>query len=169
MKVNGSVKPAALLFERRFDGTAEMRFRENIIKNDDGSYTYDEYFFSMLDRDGLEKVVQDNLPIWLAYARVQETDTLSAKIRNKRNKLLAGTDWTQTDDAPISVEAKESMRKYRQKLRDITAQSEFPSAVKWPEKPEITTVGNQSTGLGLLQQTVELQAQIAQMQINSQN
>ena len=122
----------------------------------------------MLDRDGLEKVVQDNLPVWLAYARAEETDALSAEVRSKRDKLLANTDWTQVDDAPISAEDKESMRQYRQKLRDITAQSGFPSAVEWPEKPETAVSESQSTSLNLLARSVELQAQIAQMQINSQ-
>lgn len=168
MKVNGSAEPAALLFEHRFDGMAEMRFRENIVKNDDGSYTYDEYFLSMTDRSGLEKIVQDNAEVWLAYAKQQETEQQAQTIRSKRDKLLSDTDWTQTDDAPVSTDGREAMRQYRQKLRDITAQSGFPSSVKWPEKPEITTAGNQSASLDLLEQAVELQAQIAQMQVNSE-
>ena len=168
MKVNGSAKPAALLFEHRFDGMAEMRFRENIVKNDDGSYTYDEYFLSMLDRTGLEKIVQDNTEVWLAYAKQQETEQQAQTIRGTRDKLLSDTDWTQTDDAPVSANDREAMQQYRQKLRNITAQSGFPSSVKWPEKPEIATTGNQSASLDLLEQTVELQAQIAQMQVNSE-
>lgn len=168
MKVNGSAEPAALLFEHRFDGMAEMRFRENIVKNDDGSYTYDEYFLSMLDRTGLEKIVQDNTEVWLAYAKQQETEQQAQTIRGTRDKLLSDTDWTQTDDAPVSADDREAMRQYRQKLRNITAQSGFPSSVKWPEKPEIATAGNQSASLDLLEQTVELQAQIAQMQVNSE-
>ena len=168
MKVNGSAKPAALLFEHRFDGMAEMRFRENIVKNDDGSYTYDEYFLSMLDHTGLEKIVQDNTEVWLAYAKQQETEQQAQTIRDTRDKLLSDTDWTQTDDAPVSADDRETMRQYRQKLRDVTAQSGFPSSVKWPEKPEIATAGNQSASLDLLEQTVEVQAQIAQMQVNSE-
>ena len=153
MKVNGSIPPPALSFEHRFDGIAEMRFRENISKNDDDSFTYDEYLLSMQDRAGLEKIVTDNLPVWLAYAKAQEAEQLAANARTQRDKLLSDTDWTQTDDAPLSSEDKESVRKYRQCLRDITAQSGFPQEVKWPQKPQITKVGNKSDRLDLADAT----------------
>ena len=170
MKVNGSISPPALSFEHRFDGIAEMRFRENIIskKDDKGNtiYSYDEYILAMTDRSGLEKIVQDNLEVWLAYAKAQEAEQLAANARTQRDKLLSDTDWTQTDDAPLSSEDKESVRKYRQGLRDITAQSGFPQEVKWPEKPQITKVGNKSDRLDLAAQVTALQAQIAQMQLN---
>jgi hypothetical protein len=166
MKVNGSISPPALSFEHRFDGTAEMRFRENISKNDDGSFTYDEYLLSMQDRAGLEKIVTDNLPVWLAYAKAQETEQLAADVRTQRNKLLSDTDWTQADDAPLSSEDKESVRKYRQALRDITAQSGFPQEIKWPDKPAVTKTENRSDRLDLAAQVTALQAQIAQMQLN---
>ena len=166
MKISGSISPSPLLFEHRFDGTAEMRFRENISKNDDGSFTYDEYLLSMQDRAGLEKIVTDNLPVWLAYAKAQEAEQLAANARTQRDKLLSDTDWTQTDDAPLSSEDKESVRKYRQGLRDITAQSGFPQEIKWPDKPSVTKTENRSDRLDLAAQVTALQAQIAQMQLN---
>ena len=170
MKVNGSISPSPLLFEHRFDGMAEMRFRENITdsKDEKGNtiFTYDEYVLTMTDRDGLEKIVQDNMEVWLAYAKQQETDNQAQAVRDKRDKLLADTDWTQTDDAPLSSEDKESVRKYRQALRDITAQSGFPQEIKWPEKPQVAKVGNKSGRLDLTAQVTALQAQIAQMQLN---
>ena len=170
MKVNGSISPSPLLFEHRFDGMAEMRFRENITdsKDEKGNtiFTYDEYVLTMTDRDGLEKIVQDNMEVWLAYAKQQETDNQAQAVRDKRDKLLADTDWTQTDDAPLSSEDKESVRKYRQALRDITAQSGFPQEIKWPDKPAVTKTENRSDRLGLTAQVTALQAQIAQMQLN---
>ena len=166
MKVNGSISPSPLLFEHRFGGTAEMRFRENISQNNDGGFTYDEYVITIPDRDGLEKIVQDNLPVWLAYAKQQETDNQAQAVRDKRDKLLADTDWTQTDDAPLSSEDKESVRKYRQALRDITAQSGFPQKIVWPEKPQVANAGSRSDRFDLTAQVTALQAQIAQMQLN---
>ena len=170
MKANGSISPSPLLFEHRFNGTAEMRFRENIIskKDDKGDtiYNYDEYLLIVTDRDGLEKIVQDNMEVWLAYAKQQETDNQAQAVRDKRDKLLADTDWTQTDDAPLSSEDKESVRKYRQALRDITAQSGFPQKIVWPEKPQVANVGSRSDRLDLTAQVTALQAQIAQMQLN---
>lgn len=165
MKISGSISPSPLLFEHRFDGTAEMRFRENISKNDDGSFTYDEYLLSMQDRAGLEKIVQDNMEVWLAYAKAQETEQLAADARTQRDKLLSDTDWTQVDDAPISDADRESMRKYRQSLRDIASQSGFPQAIVWPEKPDFATAENQSVRVNAMQQITDLQAQIAQMQV----
>ncbi len=177
MKVNGSVNPPVLLFEHKFNGMAEMRFRENVTevqdKTEDGkeagiSYNYDEYLLVMPDRDGLEKIVQDNTATWLAYAKQQEAEKQAQVIRDKRDKLLSDTDWTQADDAPLSTEDRESMRKYRQDLRNITTQSTFPQTIQWPEKPITSTVANQSTKLDLLEQTIKLQAQVAQLQINSE-
>jgi hypothetical protein len=169
MKANGSISPSPLLFEHRFDGMAEMRFRENIIskKDDKGDtiYNYDEYLLIVTDRDGLEKIVQDNMEVWLAYAKQQETDNQAQAVRDKRDKLLADTDWTQTDDAPLSSEDKESVRKYRQALRDITAQSGFPQEIKWPDKPAVTKTENRSDRLDLTAQVTALQEQIAQMQL----
>jgi hypothetical protein len=172
VKVNGSVQPDILLFEHRFDGMAEMRFRENVTevqdKTEDGkeagiSYNYDEYLLVMPDRDGLEKIVQDNTATWLAYAKQQEAEKQAQVIRDKRDKLLSDTDWTQTDDAPLSSEDKESVRKYRQALRDITAQSGFPQEIKWPDKPAVTKTENRSDRLDLTAQVTALQEQIAQM------
>ena len=170
MKVNGSISPPTLSFEHRFDDMAEMRFRENITskKDDKGNtiFTYDEYELVMLDRDGLEKVVQDNLSVWLAYAKAAEAKQLAANVRTRRDKLLSDTDWTQADDAPLSSKDKESVRKYRQALRDITAQSGFPQEVKWPDKPAVANAGSRSDRLDLTAQVTALQAQIAQMQLN---
>lgn len=57
----------------------------------------------------------------------------SDNIRSKRDSLLAETDWTQVNDAPVDQAA---WATYRQALRDITAQAGFPSNVTWPNKPE---------------------------------
>jgi hypothetical protein len=53
-------------------------------------------------------------------------------IRNQRNVLLAASDWTQVDDAPVD---KAAWATYRQALRDITSQADFPHSVVWPTKP----------------------------------
>lgn len=169
MKVNGSVQPAELLFEHRFNGTAEMRFRENIVsgKDDKGNtvYTYDEYLLVMPDRDGLEKIVQDNTATWLAYAKQQEAEKQAQVIRDKRDKLLSDTDWTQTDDAPLTDADRESMRQYRQALRDITLQTGFPQTIVWPEKPSVTTAGGQSASASLGKQAATIGKQVSEITI----
>ena len=53
-------------------------------------------------------------------------------LRNKRNQLLAMTDWWVLPDRTPSQEQLE----YRQLLRDITDNYTSLSDVVWPEKPE---------------------------------
>ena len=54
-------------------------------------------------------------------------------LRQKRNSLLAETDWTANSDVTMSAE----MTTYRQALRDITNtyQSMSDSGFTWPTKP----------------------------------
>lgn len=59
------------------------------------------------------------------------------EIREERNSLLLETDKYMTLDYPISEEDRTLVREYRQALRDITKQEEFPTNVVWPEKPAI--------------------------------
>lgn len=56
----------------------------------------------------------------------------SQKVRDKRNKLLITSDWTQVADAPVD---KEAWATYRQALRDVTDQEGFPHDVVWPITP----------------------------------
>lgn len=52
---------------------------------------------------------------------------------NKRNRLLAASDWTQLPDVPLAT--KEVWATYRQALRDITDQPGYPLEVVWPVAP----------------------------------
>lgn len=58
--------------------------------------------------------------------------SLAAQVRTERNRRLAATDWTQLADAPVDAAA---WGAYRQALRDVTDQAEFPGAVVWPAEP----------------------------------
>jgi len=61
-------------------------------------------------------------------------DRSMENLRNKRNSLLAETDWTANSDVTMSSE----MRTYRQALRDITnglTTVEQVEAVVFPTKP----------------------------------
>lgn len=55
-------------------------------------------------------------------------------IRAKRDILLAQSDWTQLKD--ITPEMSSLWEEYRQKLRDITDQPEYPFFVIWPLTPK---------------------------------
>ena len=58
---------------------------------------------------------------------------LELAVRLQRTSLLAETDWSQLVDVPEETKAK--WASYRQELRDITDQKEFPTKITWPTKP----------------------------------
>jgi hypothetical protein len=66
------------------------------------------------------------------YEKPEEVISLADQVRNKRNELLAASDYTQLGDYPGDTIAAQT---YRQALRDITNQKGFPEKVVWPELP----------------------------------
>lgn len=66
---------------------------------------------------------------WLAGA----DDRVAERNRNKRNALLAETDYLALSDNTMSAE----MTTYRQALRDITNHANWPNLedADWPTKP----------------------------------
>jgi hypothetical protein len=79
---------------------------------------------------------------WVETWEVKEADPevvtvrseeFAARLRAERNNLLSQCDWTQLQDAPVNRLA---WANYRQSLRDIPNQAEFPLSVVWPAKPE---------------------------------
>ncbi len=66
------------------------------------------------------------------------TDEDRAKAaREKRDHLLAETDYLLMPDYPISSEALVALKTYRQALRDVPEQEGFPKTIEWPSKPEV--------------------------------
>jgi hypothetical protein len=45
-----------------------------------------------------------------------------SEVRNKRDQLLAQSDWTQMADSPLSAEQKAAWAAYRQQLRNLPAE-----------------------------------------------
>jgi len=67
-----------------------------------------------------------------AYARDVKPIHDLAKLRERRNQLLAETDYLALSDVTLSDE----MAAYRQELRDLPANTVDPANPVWPEKPE---------------------------------
>jgi hypothetical protein len=65
-------------------------------------------------------------------ARDTPYENACAAIRVRRDALLASTDTWGLADYPATAE----QTAYRQALRDITAQTDFPIYITWPTKPE---------------------------------
>ena len=61
----------------------------------------------------------------------------SASVRARRDASLASSDYLLMADYPISAEELESVKAYRQALRDLPAQEGFPTDVAWPELPAV--------------------------------
>jgi hypothetical protein len=55
-----------------------------------------------------------------------------ALLRERRNTLIAHSDWTQLPDASLSIEDKERWRVYRQALRDLPQNTVDPNNPVFP-------------------------------------
>jgi hypothetical protein len=65
-------------------------------------------------------------------------DRAIAGLRQKRNSILASSDWTVLSDSPLSETEKTAWLEYRQDLRDITEGVNTVAkvnAVVFPDKP----------------------------------
>lgn len=62
-------------------------------------------------------------------------ETLSSDIRNQRDSLLKSSDWVVTMSIETHSTIPTEWTLYRQALRDITGQDEFPYNIEWPSKP----------------------------------
>lgn len=79
--------------------------------------------------------VQDAQGAWSQSWSVEQLPQADAEhnVRNKRDSLLASSDWTQVADAPIN---QAEWAAYRQALREVSQQAGFPYNVVWPTEPE---------------------------------
>ena len=86
----------------------------------------------------MSEETEDTRP-WIPKAEVQ-TKALESKkrsIRRERDRKIGETDYLMAPDYPISDEDRSKVESYRQALRDVPQQDEFPDEVEWPEPPEI--------------------------------
>jgi len=63
----------------------------------------------------------------------QQKEVQWEMVREKRNKLLTESDWTQLPDIPQAT--KDLWESYRQGLRDVTNQPD-PYNITWPTPPQ---------------------------------
>ena len=61
------------------------------------------------------------------------TDVLAANAREKRNRLLAATDWVVTRARELGQPVPSDVYTYRGDLRQIPEQVGFPETITWPE------------------------------------
>jgi hypothetical protein len=58
-----------------------------------------------------------------------------SKVKARRDRLLYESDWTQLPNNPLG-DKQELWATYRQQLRDIPKQADFPFNVVWPTAPQ---------------------------------
>jgi hypothetical protein len=68
--------------------------------------------------------------------QLQDKLEISKQIILKRNFLLQQSDWTQLSDNQLSEQLKSNWKTYRQSLRDINKQENFPY-IEFEEPPKI--------------------------------
>jgi hypothetical protein len=96
--------------------------------------------YKLVDGVEIELTAQE-----IAQRQAEETawkagafDRAIARLRSKRNALIASCDWTVLSDSPLSSELKTAWLEYRQDLRDITEGVNTVAkvnAVVFPDKP----------------------------------
>jgi len=68
-------------------------------------------------------------------ADAEANDLDLGSVRQQRNGMLSGTDWTQIGDATLGDHTAEEWRTYRQALKDIPQTYSRVSEVVWPNDP----------------------------------
>ena len=107
--------------------------RDGVVQDANGNwvenYAARDMFADTTDEDGVTTTKAEHEAAYQATldARVAESN------RNKRDSLLAETDWMALSDVTMSTE----MTTYRQALRDITNHANWPNLqdADWPVKP----------------------------------
>lgn len=75
-------------------------------------------------------------------------EQIAQRVRNRRNFLIAESDFYVQPDYPSTAEGLEAVKAYRQALRDVPSQTGFPRNVQWPEVPPVLMTGKDKA-LGL--------------------
>ena len=94
--------------------------------------------YKMVDGETIQLTAEEEAQVELEIQQWNdgEFDREIAKLREKRNKLLAETDYFALSDRTLTA----TMSDYRQDLRDITnglTTADEVKAVVFPDKPEV--------------------------------
>lgn len=81
-------------------------------------------------------IVKDGKNFTITDPPEPTSDELAKRARERRDILLAETDYLLLPDSPVSEETLEEVKAYRQALRDLPEQAGFPQNISFPEKPK---------------------------------
>lgn len=97
---------------------------------------------------GTPKTAEEWRELGVTYTEIEEKNSeedavdphrLKVQICSKRDVLLSNSDYYILPDYPSTDEGLRAVKVYRQALRDITKQENYPYEVTWPEVPDVLT------------------------------
>ena len=147
MRISGTVMPHSAVDISRNGDTCTIFLYDNVDSHTETDsstgqpitiWDYDYFELSANYRANLVADIENNLEVWLQRARDAEYDRESGKVRAYRDKLLNDCDVTFCNAANWALmdEAKRlEWQEYKQALRDISEQEDFPLSVSWPVAP----------------------------------
>lgn len=112
------------------DGTVFIAVDNDVVDSELANSYYDfktKSFYELPPKPEGFYNFDANSKQWIA-----DLEAWAADAKQKRQVLLYQSDWTQLPDAPVDQAA---WATYRQHLRDITEQTEFPIKIDWGKSP----------------------------------
>ena len=105
--------------------------RNGAVQDGKGNWVY-----AWVEREMFTEYTDEDGKVQTVAAQEAEYDTfinnnLAKSARVKRDELLKETDHYGLSDVTMS----DDMKTYRQALRDVPQQKDFPSTISWPTKP----------------------------------
>ena len=95
-----------------------------------GGYSYTTYEARIALPDGAPDSAPD---LWAQQIKDADRQAAASAARKERDRLLLACDWAVLPDAQTE---RTSWETYRQALRDVPEQAEFPYTIDWPERPK---------------------------------
>jgi agmatine/peptidylarginine deiminase len=84
-----------------------------------------------VDNVALRASIGSDVGAYIPPSASEKEAQLASNARSERSGLLSETDWAGQSDVIMSAE----MTTYRQALRDVPQQSDFPDNINWPTAP----------------------------------
>mgnify|MGYP003121314474 CR=1 FL=1 len=120
-------------------GDYKVVVRNGVEQDSDDNWVYawteqdmfTEYEEDVTDEDGVTTTNVVTVQAQKDAYDAANTAFTAAQVRSQRDLLLSETDHYGLSDVTMSSD----MTTYRQALRDVPQQTDFPSTITWPEKP----------------------------------
>lgn len=105
--------------------------RNGAVQDGKGNWVY-----AWVEREMFTEYTDENGDVQTVAAQKTAYDTANTAVRaaaerDVRNNLLKETDHYALSDVTMT----DAMKAYRQALRDVPQQTDFPGTISWPEKP----------------------------------